>query len=159
MLIIYKTGDLLAAEEPAIVHGCNAKGVMGKGVAKLIRERYPTAYEAYREAHQKVGLKLGQTIWVPCDPHIVINAITQDDYRRNPYGSSKHADYDAIRAAFHEINGLAKNSGFGSIDSIALPLIGAGLAGGEWRIIAEIIEEECKTVQPVVYLLGSSPWG
>lgn len=162
MPILYQTGDLLAAPERVIVHGCNAQGVMGKGVAKLIRDRYPAAYAAYRAAHEQHGLKLGQTIWVPCDPHTVVNAITQADYRRAASETTLHADYDAIRAAFHEINATARMTQKvasaaaahgGAIERIALPLIGAGLAGGSWRVIAPIIEEECQDVQPVVYLL------
>lgn len=162
MPIIYQTGDLLAAPERVIVHGCNARGVMGKGVAKLIRDRYPAAYEAYRATYEQHGLRLGQTIWVPCDPHTVVNAITQDDYRRVAGEDTSHADYAAIRAAFHAINATARmtqkvagaaEAHGGVIERIALPLIGAGLAGGSWPSIAAIIEDECEDVQPVVYLL------
>ena len=35
MNIIYKQGDLLECSEQVIVHGCNAQGVMGSGVAKV----------------------------------------------------------------------------------------------------------------------------
>jgi O-acetyl-ADP-ribose deacetylase (regulator of RNase III) len=38
-------------------------------------------------------------------------------------------------------------------DKVAMPKIGAGLAGGDWNVIEKIIEEECKGVQPVVYYL------
>ena len=36
---------------------------------------------------------------------------------------------------------------------IAMPLIGAGLGGGDWNVISEIIEEESLKFQPVVYEL------
>ena len=52
MQIEYRTGDLLEAAEPVIVHGCNAQGSMGAGVARAIRDRYPAAYAAYRAAHE-----------------------------------------------------------------------------------------------------------
>ena len=39
MKIIYKQGDLLEAEEVVIVHGCNAQGVVGSGVALAIRNK------------------------------------------------------------------------------------------------------------------------
>jgi len=41
--MIYRQGDLVMAVEPIIIHGCNAKGVMGSGVAKAIRAYYPDA--------------------------------------------------------------------------------------------------------------------
>ena len=161
MKIIYRTGNLLDAEEHYLVHGCNAQGKMGKGVAKAIRDKYPHAYEAYMIRHTSEGLKLGTTVWALGSPHTVINAITQDEYRRT-YDDDKvrYADYDAIRACFRQINDTAR---FGKgindrwlsrpLDAIALPLIGAGLAGGHWPTIAEIIEEETFEVQPVVYTL------
>lgn len=33
MKIIYKQGDLLSCPERVILHGCNAQGVMGSGIA------------------------------------------------------------------------------------------------------------------------------
>lgn len=162
MNIVYKTGSLLSATESVIVHGCNAKGIMGKGVALDIKTRYPEAYQEYRYIYEQHGLRLGQTIWVKCNPHTVVNAITQDDFRVDPRSHSIHVDYDAVAAAFHEINATCRmtqlteqaRAAHGSkIDSIALPLIGAGLAGGSWKKLSQIIEKECNDVQPVVYLL------
>jgi O-acetyl-ADP-ribose deacetylase (regulator of RNase III) len=147
MQIIYKTGDLLTADEPAIVHGCNAQGVMGSGVAKAIREHYPAAYTAYRQHHVTTGLKLGDTIWVACGPHTVINAVTQERYGSD---GKRYVDYEAIRTAMREINRRLKGK------AVAMPLIGAGLGGGSWPEIAKIIEAELTDVQPVVYTLDGT---
>lgn len=159
MTITYRTGDLLSASESAIVHGCNAQGVMGAGVAKAIRARYPQAYSVYRTRFETQGLELGETIWVDCDPHVVINAITQDRYGRGP---QRYADYDAIERAFRRIDAVAHATQTYTgdrptppkvIDAVAMPLIGAGLAGGSWSKIAEIIETCATHFQPVVYLI------
>ena len=72
--------DLLGATHGIILHGCNAQGVMGSGVAKLIRAKWPGAYAAYRQAFESSGLKPGQTVWYRAsqDPLLMIgNAITQ----------------------------------------------------------------------------------
>ncbi len=45
MKINYVNGDLFATDIKTIVHGCNAQGVMGSGVAKSIRENFPKAYD------------------------------------------------------------------------------------------------------------------
>ncbi len=159
MTIQYRTGDLLSASEPAIVHGCNAQGVMGAGVARAIRKRYPQAFSAYVNRFATHGLELGETIWVDCDPHVVINAITQDHYGRGP---RRYADYDAIERAFRRIDkvALATQAYSGGratppkvIDAVGMPLIGAGLAGGSWSRIAHIIETCAVHFQPVVYLI------
>lgn len=155
MNIIYKHGDLMKADEQFIVHGCNAQGVMGSGVAKLIRDAYPQAYNDYVATYRDQGerLDLGQTIWVNTAPHAIINAVTQDRYGRDE--NVVYADYDAIRKAFRTINEYAvrEKTGFNKVTAVALPLIGAGLANGRWSIIAKIIEEEATNFQPVVYLV------
>ena len=40
----YKTGDLLAVPSGHIVHGCNAQGAMGAGVALAIRNKCLTCF-------------------------------------------------------------------------------------------------------------------
>lgn len=161
MKIIYKVGNLLDAEESFIVHGCNAQGRMGSGVAKAIRDRYPQAYVAYHRAYLSEGLALGQTIWAKCAPHTVINAITQEFYG---YDGRRYVDYDAVGRAFAQIDAtsqLTKRSEpaartIGVVNAVAMPLIGAGLAGGDWGTIAEIIEDASTSFQPVVYVLKES---
>jgi O-acetyl-ADP-ribose deacetylase (regulator of RNase III) len=147
MKIIYKHGDLLAAEEHFIVQGCNAQGVMGSGVAKLIRDKDENVFLEYRKVYEQQGqkLNLGQTIWVESKSHVFVNAITQEFYGRDP--NVVYVSYDGMRKAMSEINLVA---GFASV---AMPLIGAGLANGRWSIISQIIEEELTNVQPVVYLI------
>ena len=62
----------------------------------------------------------------------VVNAYTQFHWR----GRGTLADYDAIRKVMR----LIKIESTGQ--RIGYPKIGAGLAGGDWEIIAAIIEEE-----------------
>src|SRR5690606_34929648 len=92
MRIRYVRGDLLKTPARFILHGCNAQGVMGAGVAAAIRDRYPAAYAAYRKRFETVGLRVGDTIWVACGDRVIINAITQERYGR----SGVFVDYDAI---------------------------------------------------------------
>lgn len=145
MKIIYKQGDLLECSERVIVHGCNAQGVMGSGVAKAIKEKYPEAYAGYMSTHENGGLELGEVIGVYSGDKLILNAITQRYYGRYKY--KVYADYEAIREAFKSINEQCTYS------AIAMPKIGAGLANGDWNIIEKIIEDECTDVQVVVYVL------
>lgn len=153
MEIIYKTGNLLACEEPILAHSCNAQGVMGSGVAKVLRDADENIFTEYRRAYEEQGdrLELGQTIWVASNTlaKVVINLIGQEFYGRDP--SRVYVSYDAIRKGFREIN--SKLSETPHPTSVAMPLLGAGLANGDWKIISQIIEEESTNFQPVVYLL------
>lgn len=153
-MLIYKTGDLLEAEEPIILHGCNARGVMGSGVAKAVRAKYPEAYDDYMAMHDGRGLKLGNVYWTwldyPTGLRIVGNAITQANYGR---GGNQYVDYDAIKTVFLWTKDFITHNDALPERPIAIPRIGAGLGGGDWDTIAEIIETTMDDIPVVVYSL------
>lgn len=156
MKIVYRKGDLLQTTCLAIAHGCNAQGVMGRGVAKVIKSKYPKAFLKYRTAHEKYGLKLGEVISVIESGKLILNCITQEYYGKL---SSVYVDYPAIRLCMREVN--IKVAYFYQIEStspntidwmsVAFPKIGSGLGGGDWSVISDIIEEELTEVTPIVY--------
>jgi O-acetyl-ADP-ribose deacetylase (regulator of RNase III) len=147
MGIVYKAGDLFAADERVLVHGCNARGAFDSGVAGQMRRRYPRTYQTYLLAFRTAGLHLGEVIWTQAeDGRLIGNAITQADY-----GSDRnrvYADYEAIRWAMQEVNLHVA----GQYDRVGMPTIGAGLANGSWSVISRIIEDEATQFTPVVYL-------
>lgn len=133
-------GDLIklavAGKFDLIVHGCNCFCTMGAGIAKTIKQNFPAVYQADLATAKGEKLKLGQishaTIEVPTGKLIIVNGYTQYHWK----GYRVKADYRAIRQVFKAI----KNNFSGL--RIGYPAIGAGLAGGDWAIIAKIIEEE-----------------
>lgn len=150
MKIEYIQGDLFRTEHELLLHGCNSKGVMGSGVAKIVKALYPNNYEAYALWCSK-GFRLGQYLAVPERGKVIINAVTQQNYGKvseqtgpNPV---RYVSYDAIAEIFASLNKVYANS------TIAMPRIGAALGGGDWSVISAIIESECKSIQPVVYSL------
>jgi O-acetyl-ADP-ribose deacetylase (regulator of RNase III) len=143
MKIITKTGNLMHVTSGHIVHGCNAQGVMGSGVALGIKETYPQAYADYMEIHKDGGLKLGWAYPTIIGEDLVIwNAITQ-----NLYGKGlRMVSYDAIETCFAQINEFihTDQSSVEGMDhpvDIHIPMIGAARGGGNWEIIREIIEQ------------------
>lgn len=151
MEIEYVTGNILEGDEEFVVQGCNAQGVMGSGLAKAIRDKYPKVYHEYRKAYEDGGnyLELGDLIWVDVGERIIINAITQQNFGRDP--NRLYVSYNAIQMVVQ-----ALNEELGDLDApprVSFPLIGCGLANGSWKIVGEIIEEFSTDFQPVVYLL------
>ena len=156
MKIKYVKGDLLEAPERCILHGCNAQGVMGSGVAKLIRAKWPSAYLAYKASEQYDGMRLGVITYAHQDDgKLIFNGITQEFYGRVP--NHCYVSYWAVKEVMQDMNFLAKSLDEyfekQGVPSIAMPMIGAGLGGGNWEIISKIIEEESIIFQPVVYHL------
>lgn len=145
MKIKYVKGDLLAAPEKYILHGCNAQGVMGSGVAKLIRAKWPSAYLVYKESEQHNGMRLGIVTYAEQDDgKVIINGITQKFYGR---GGKQYVDYDAVREVIENVDWLVSIEE--PFPSVAMPKIG----GGDWGILEEIIEKHSVNFQPVVYYL------
>lgn len=48
MLTVIRNGDILQSRCPALVNPGNCVGVMGKGLAKQFRNRYPDLDRQYR---------------------------------------------------------------------------------------------------------------
>jgi len=156
----YVVGDLTQAPESIIAHGCNAQGVMGSGVAKAIRERFPFAYEEYRRAYEGkstqvvVPLQVGMVIWAMGHKNCLIaNCITQEFYGSD---GTQYCSYEGIRSCFKNIHAQLYYS---KRKSLAIPKIGAGLGGGDWAIIENIINTELKSlpdVDVVCYVLNEN---
>jgi len=145
MKIEYIKGDLMTTDIRHIIHGCNAQGVMGSGVAKLIRDKYPSAYTDYNDVYNNTGLELGDIVFsAQNDGKIICNAITQKNFGRRD--DTVYVSYWAIAEVFRKIDAFG-------IKEIAMPMIGAGLANGDWNVISAIIENTLQKTKPVVYQL------
>jgi O-acetyl-ADP-ribose deacetylase (regulator of RNase III) len=133
-------GDLLQlaldGRFDVIVHGCNCQCQMGRGIALSIKQRFPEAYAADCATPKGDPAKLGTISIAEIRRGIrtfhIVNGYTQFHWR----GDGVKADYEAIRTVMKAVK--ARFAG----RTIGYPKIGAGLAGGDWGIIAPIIEEE-----------------
>lgn len=150
MKIIYREGNVLECAEPWILHGVNCQGVMGSGVAKAIRAKYPSAYAVYKVWEDQNGLELGGVTFAEqADGKTIFNGLTQNFYGRD---GKCYVDYTAIREVIEAIDDYAAKH-VEYMPSVAMPKIGAGLGGGDWNFISTIIEECSHNFQPVVYTI------
>lgn len=134
-----KYGDLFkSVTKGYILHGCNAQGVMGSGVAKIVREMYPLAYIEYKNSHTIKGLLLGDIIPVIVSPDIVIlNGVTQHLFGRD---GGPYVSYPALRTVLEKSAEIAQ-SDLVSCSDLHMPLVGGGLGGGNKDFIIEMMEE------------------
>lgn len=132
----YIKGDLLdlATKEgmfDVIVHGCNCQCIMGNGIARQIKQRFPQAAEADYATKAGDIRKLGGWTYAAVGGCIIINAYTQ-------YTTSKTKDvfeYTAFKLILQKLAHIYGHA------RIGLPYIGMGLAGGDASIIIPMIEE------------------
>lgn len=137
----YIEGDLLKlfeeGEFDAIVHGCNCHNVMGAGIAKTIADKYPQALQADadyiipKSYIDRLGNLSVSTVIIKGRKRFIINAYTQ-------YNPGKDLDYNALELVLKKINQRYKP------EKIGLPLIGCGLAGGDWKVVEKLIKRQLK---------------
>ncbi len=132
-------GDLVrdAADYQVIGHGCNCFCTMGAGIAPQIKARFPEAYAVDCETEAGDINKLGTITYTKIqNAPVVVNLYSQYGYSRKH--GEMNLDYKALRSALR----LMKQKFTGK--TMALPWIGAGLAGGDWNLILQIIDEEMR---------------
>lgn len=136
-MIHIKYGDVLLAGETCICHQVNCMGVMGSGVAKQIRARWPDVYTHYKtmcDAIQPAALLgFAQMVDIGNGRH-VCNLFGQLNYGRD---KSAYTNVHKLRDAC--VRAIA-NSKPG--DSFAMPYrIGCGLGGGDWGKVLDMLTE------------------
>jgi len=123
-----------------IAHVVNDRGGWGRGnmFTGSISNRWPEPEHEYREWFNKqVDWEMGAVQFVRVDPRIVVaNMLSQVGYKSdsNPCPLS----YPALVLAWGEVVAYAQEHRA----DIHFPKFGAGLAGGDWDIISEIIERD-----------------
>ena len=131
-------GDLiqlaLAGQFDLIAHGANCFNTMAAGIAKQIRVAFPEANEADLKTIRGDRVKLGTysvaTVLLPSGKALsILNCYTQYKY----WGPGPKINYAALERVFSAINRQFQGKHLG------IPYIGAGLAGGKWHLIEQII--------------------
>ena len=137
MALEIKVGDMFTetlGQQCIIIHGCNAQGVMGSGVAAIAKKLYPYCYLAYKQVERRHGLKIGQVVMAPPlngEGPTIANAITQEFYGRD---GKMYVSYDAVVVSMQAIAKLAGDT------PIHLPMIGGGLGGGDVKRLTAIFQ-------------------
>lgn len=138
MVVIHKQGDVFTTEQPVIGHGCNTIGMMGAGVASIVRKRYPSVYKAYTIACNEKLFVGGETLLLQ---------VSESEHNSERYianiGSQvlpgANADLQLLRGGFKDTLVQMEEAG---LSGIAIPEIGAGIGGLQWEDVLSVVEEE-----------------
>ncbi len=116
---------------------------MGAGIALAIKNRWPKAYDADVMFPLSKQERLGKFSYYETGGianKTIVNLYTQLDYGRNKVQFNYEAFKDGLEL-------MAKFLKEGS--TVAMPRIGAGLAGGDWQRIQAIIEQSSLNKFPI----------
>jgi O-acetyl-ADP-ribose deacetylase (regulator of RNase III) len=132
-MITWTQGNILDARADALVNTVNCVGVMGRGIALQFKTAYPENFRAYVAACAKGDVQPGRMFVVETGqlaaPQFVINFPTKRHWR----GKSRIEDIASGLTA------LAQEVRSRSIKSIAIPPLGSGLGGLDWRSVKPLI--------------------
>ncbi len=147
MEIVYKEGNLLDSQAQVIGHQVNAMATMGSGVAKYVREKYPKAWEDYKNLSPEKIFGKCQIVRVE-DGKYIANLGGQYYYSgyhgidwksNNAPDNGRCTNYEALYRSLEELHDAIKRTD-GNINSIAFPyFLGCGRGGGDWDIVLVMI--------------------
>ena len=135
-MIIYSNGNIFDQDVEAIVNPVNCKGVMGAGLAKQVKERYPFVFKQYVAACREGELSPGhlQVVYNRSSspsPKYIINFATKDDW----------VDPSCLEYIESGIRRLEMAIRYKGIRTIAIPALGCGLGQLSWRVVKPIMED------------------
>lgn len=182
MTIQYFKGDILESDVDMIVHQVNTYGVMGGGLAKQIKDKYPNVYHIYRAYTQSMHPEklLGRFVNIKTDDGQIITNLFSQGHSENqsskallsgPVGTGKseavknmdtrplgETNYEAMRDGLTDINNYASSKDM----TVAIPYkIGCGIGGGDWSRVEDIIYNIFKDSRVLlkIYYLPSKEGG
>lgn len=121
-MIKYVSGNIFNSEADVIVNPVNTYGVMGKGLAKQFKDRYPKMFKIYYTACKEKDFSIGQLM-----------LISEKDHRILLFPTKKHwKDKSKLEYIKEGLDKFVDNYERLNIKSIAFPKIGCGLGGLDW---------------------------
>lgn len=138
-MVIQIERNLFESGADIILHQVNCQGVMGSGVARQVRERYPWVFAEYRDFCNSVESRDSSVLLGTCqlvyvdETHMVGNLFAQNHFG---YDGKCYTDYGALRSC------LTRAAMRASGKTIAIPyLMGCHRGGGDWNVVEKMIHE------------------
>src|SRR5262245_59727085 len=123
-------GDLFESGAQTLVNTVNCVGVMGKGVALAFRKRFPEMYADYVARCEVGQVRLGEPYLYRRDElPWILNFPTKGHWR----AVSRLADIVA------GLEYLEQHYRAWRITSLAVPALGCGQGGVEWRVVGPVL--------------------
>ena len=145
-------GNLLESPAKIRCHQVNCRGVMGAGLAKQVKVKYPEVFEQYKALCDQFGSSLlGHTQFVVChDGTIMANLFAQDGYGTDKPQNSMTAMEDCLSQVAAFAFRVDKMPAFPK-------LMGCGLAGGNWDDVTKLIEHYFNFKGAGCYIVEKEP--
>lgn len=149
MIKYIRKGNIFESNCEALVNPVNTVGVMGAGLAKQFKERYPKNFVAYQDYCNQGKLKPGGAFVFLEEGDIIVNLATKDHWKDT-------SEVDYVEKGLQQLLQFILIQG---VESVAIPALGCGLGGLEWgNDVLPLVEyyfqdnEEVKDIEIKVYV-------
>lgn len=131
-------GDIFKGEWDILIHCANLYHTMGAGVARIIKEKYPEAFDADLKTFYGDETKLGTFSYAQTkDKRIIVNLYAQKGIGNDGNPLNRNLQYDYL---YDSLYSLCRKITRQTV--IGVPyLIGCGLAGGSENIVLSILQD------------------
>lgn len=134
-MIRFAKGNLLDSRVDALVNTVNTVGIMGKGIALMFKEAFPANFREYEAACRQGAVWTGKMFITERPamlgaPRWIINFPTKQHWRGKARLEWIEAGLEDLRRVIVEKN----------IRTVALPPLGCGNGGLDWRMVRPLIE-------------------
>lgn len=145
-----RKGNLLDSDSQAIVNTVNTVGVMGKGIALLFKKAYPENFKNYRKECLKKNVKVGRMLEFKVgndDTSDLFNQTMDSNKSEHPmwiinFPTKQHwRSPSNLQWIEQGLNDLKRVIDEHNIQSIALPQLGCGNGGLDWKDVEPKIQK------------------
>ena len=142
-MIIYMQENIFDTPAKAYVNTVNTQGVMGKGIAKVFKSRYPGMFREYQDLCEKGEIGIGRLWFYTIDGKVIVNFPTKEQWR-------KPSRPEYIEEGLKDFCDRYTHYG---ISSIAFPPLGCGNGGLDFENQVKPIMERYLENLPIPVLI------
>lgn len=141
-MITYLESSVFDSPAQTLVNTVNTVGVMGKGIAKEFKSRYPKMYTEYRQLCDAHALRTGQIHLWRSDTRWVLNFPTKTTWRLPSRMEYIHAGLTKFVDSYKDLG----------ITSASFPPLGCGNGNLNWEDVKPIMEQYLSKIQIPIYI-------
>ena len=140
MIIYKKNENIFNSKTMALVNPVNCMGIMGAGLAKEFKEKYPMMFKAYKKKCEKGLIKIGELSLFRTLEKLIINFPTKTHWR-----IKSKIDWIEIGLIYFTEHYYKWN-----IKSIAFPQLGCGMGNLQWLDVKILMEKYLSNIDLIV---------
>jgi len=141
-MLVYLRTDLFQSPAQTLVNTVNTVGVMGKGIAKTFKQRYPEMFREYKICCDRGELRVGTLLLWRGPERWVLNFPTKTTWRQP--SRLDYIEQGLVR--------FVENYTQLGIHSISFPPLGCGNGQLAWDAVRPVMEKHLKNVRIPVYI-------